>query len=62
VTFEQVQQSYQWIRRTWRTQPDSVKQSMLHELHTISKSLTPGERGFMLHLHELEREIQRALG
>ncbi|MEO8748784.1 MAG: hypothetical protein ABI384_00160 [Allobranchiibius sp.] len=61
MTFEQMQGSYQWIRQTWMTQPDSVKQQMLKQLQEISRTLLPGERGFMLHLHALERKIQLAL-
>ena len=59
--FEQMQTVYQHVRHTWTEQDDATKRQMLTSIGEIYRSLSPGERGFMTDIHQLERAIERDL-
>ena len=61
MMFEEMQNSYRWIRQTWKTQDVDTKRQMVKQLQVIYRALLPGQRGFVTHIHDLEREIQRDL-
>ena len=59
--FEHMQVVYQQVKHTWTLQDDETKGEMLARIREIYHSLLAGERGFMMDIHHLEREIEQDL-